>query len=327
MVLLLSHDDVRSVLSVGDTITILEQAFAELEEGVVDIPPSQAFRFDEPKGIIRVFSACARRSGFVGLKLSAHYPDNPKANQLPATRSTILFNDCRDGTLLAIMDGTYLTAVRTGATCGVATKYLARSNSEIAGLLGSGKQAETQLEAVCCVRPVRLAKVFSPTASHRTSFSERMSQALGIAVRAADSAEDAVIGADIVITATSAKEPVLKGEWLSPGVHVNSIGSGFSDWRELDDDVVRCSKIVVDSMAPALNESGDISIPIKKGIIDVCDIHATLSEIVVGKKKARIDEEEITLFKSVGLAIEDVVTAKFVFERARSLGLGTEVLL
>ncbi|MEX0804975.1 MAG: ornithine cyclodeaminase family protein, partial [Candidatus Binatia bacterium] len=213
----------------------------------------------------------------------------------------------------------------TGAASGVATKYLARRNSSRVGLLGSGIQAQTQLQAMCAVRPIKLAKVFSPTSDHRASFAKRMAAKLGIEVIPVTKPEEAVRESDIVIAASAAKTPIMSGNWLMPGTHVNGIGSHTPDARELDENTIKRSKIVVDSMEAALREAGDLLIPIANGIVNQEHIFGELGELVLGKKAGRINEDEITLFKSQGLAIEDISTAKLVYQKAKAAGKGMEL--
>lgn len=324
MALILSRDDVMAVLTMKDAIEAVETAFRELAEGSVDMPVRLTVRIPEPKGIVNVMPAYLGRSGALGLKLVSAYAENPKRFNIPSVQATILYSDYRSGQLLAVMEGGYITAVRTGAASGVATKYLARKDSAIVGVIGAGVQAETQLEAVCAVLPVKFARVYGPTPVRRAAFAEKMSRRLGIEVKQVGDAEEAARRCDIVITATSSKDPVLRGEWLSPGTHVNGIGSHAPDYRELDEVVIKRSKVVVDSMEAATKEAGDLLIPMASGIIPKDHIYAELGELVVGKKPGRVRSEEITLFKSQGLAIEDVVTAKLVYERAKSRGIGKE---
>jgi ornithine cyclodeaminase/alanine dehydrogenase len=182
------------------------------------------------------------------------------------------------------MEGGYITAVRTGAASGVATKYLTRPDSSSVGALGSGIQAQTQLEAMCAVRPIKQAKVFSPTSSHRDAFAKRMSAKMGIEVLPAATAQDAVRGSAIVIAASAAKTPILMGDWLSQGMHINGIGSHTLDARELDENIITKSKVIVNSLDAALREAGDLLIPVANRLIKQDHIVAELGEVVLGNK-------------------------------------------
>jgi alanine dehydrogenase len=327
LALILGRDDVKAVLSMNNAIDALEQSFRELAEGKAVMPTRLTLGIEEANGFLLAMPAYLRASGALGLKLVSSYPDNPGRFHTPTIQATMLYYDHETGRLLALMEGAYITAVRTGATSGLATRYLARENSTVVGIVGSGIQAETQLEAVCCVRPVTAARVYSSTPSHAASFAVRMSAKLEIDVRPVDGARDAVEGCDIVVAATSAKSPVVKGEWVSSGTHINGVGSHTPDARELDADAVRKSKVVVDWFEAALQEAGDLLIPMAEGVITRDQIYAELGELAAGRKPGRTGVKEVTFFKSVGLAIEDVAVAKLVYEGARSLGIGRDLEL
>lgn len=327
MALVLNRNEVASILTMKDAIDVVEQSFRDLAEGNADMPLRPTIRVSQPPGLINVMPAYLGKMRALGMKLVSSYLENPVKFGIPTVQATILYCDSESGQLLAIMDGGYITAVRTGAASGVATKYLARPNSRIIGLLGSGIQAETQLQAVCAVREIKRAQVFSPTPAHRKSFAERMSGKLGIEIIPVDHPAEAVKGCDIVIAASSAKTPIVSGDWLSPGTHINAIGSHAANTRELDESTIKRSKVVVDSMEAALREGGDILIPIADGVIGQDHIYGELGELVIGRKPGRTTNDEITLFKSHGLAIEDVSTAKLVYEKAKSQGKGVELTI
>jgi ornithine cyclodeaminase/alanine dehydrogenase len=327
MVLALSRQDVATALSMKVAIAAMEQAFQEMGEGTIDMPLRQTLNIKKNQGITSVMPAYLDKMGALGLKLVSSYPGNPARFGLPTVQATILYCDSQTGQLIAIMEAGFITAVRTGAASGVATKLLARPDSRIVGIIGSGVQAETQLEAMCAVRNIAQANVFSPTLTHRTSFADRMSERLGIDVSAVENPKAAVERCDIVITSSSAKTPVLNGDWLSPGTHINAIGSHSPDARELDTRAIQRSKVVVDSMEAALREAGDLMMPLAEGVIERSHVYAELGELVLGQKTGRVDPEEITLFKSQGLAIEDVSAAKLVYEVAKERKLGVEISL
>ncbi len=327
MVLVLSRDEITSLLTMRDTIEVVEASFRDLADGRVVMPVRPTLRVDDPPGVVNVMPAYLAGAGAIGLKLVSSYPRNPSAFGIASVQATILYSDVRNGQLLAVMEGGGITAIRTGAASGVATKYLARPESSIVGVLGSGVQAVTQLEAVCAVRPIRMARVYSPTQAHRTAYAETMTSRLHVDVVPVDTAEEATTGADIIIAATAAREPVLRGTWLAPGTHINGIGTHTPDTRELDETVIARSKVVVDDREAALREAGDLLIPMASKLINQDPIYAALGEIITGRKAGRVSTEEITLFKSQGLAMQDVATAKFVYERARAQGVGREVVL
>jgi alanine dehydrogenase len=264
--------------------------------------------------------------GAMAVKVLTFYPGNPATGR-PAIVATVLLHNPNTGALLAIMDGAWLTGLRTAAGSAVATKFLARADAATVGIFGSGVQAETHLIAMCEVRPIRTAWVYSRDRDRRTGFAERMAACLGIEVTPVSSARAAVEGADIVVTATTAREPIVEGAWFAPGAHINCVGSGIPDRRELDDQIVQRAKIVVDTYTSAMEEAGDLLIPMSKGLITREALHAELGEILTGQKTGRTDEQEITLFKSVGVALQDVAAAAWAYRRAKALGLGQEVNL
>jgi ornithine cyclodeaminase/alanine dehydrogenase-like protein (mu-crystallin family) len=223
------------------------------------------------------------------------------------------------------MEGASITGLRTAAGSAVATQYLARPEAATVGILGSGVQAESHLVAMCAVRPVQTAWVYSRDRDRRTDFAKRMAARLGIEVTPVSSARAAVEGADIVVTATTAREPIVDGDWFAEGAHINCVGSGIPDRRELDDKIVQRAKIVVDTHASALEEAGDLLIPLSKGLIGREAIHADLGEVLTGQRVGRTDPQEITIFKSVGVALQDVAAAAWAYHRARELGLGQNV--
>jgi ornithine cyclodeaminase/alanine dehydrogenase-like protein (mu-crystallin family) len=230
--------------------------------------------------------------------------------------------DGRSGEQLAWMEADYLGQVRTGAASGVATKFLARPDCSTAGIFGSGKQARTQVIAVCKVRPIKQVKVFSPNEERRKSFATEMSRECGVEVAPVATPEEAARGLDIIITATSAREPVLKGDWIAAGTHLNIIGSNYMSKAEIDVATVkRANRIVIDSKDQGRVEAGDFHLPIEEGVLHWSAVQE-LGHIIAGRLPGRERPDEITLFKSLGLAIEDVATAAKVYVKAKEQGIG-----
>ncbi len=320
MVLILGDDDVARLAPMDEAIDVVEGAFRQQGLGSIRMPPRIHLSFGDAPGYLRLMPAAMPEIGYAGMKT---YTPTRRAS----FRFTVLLYDIKTGELLSIMNANRLGQIRTGAASGVATKFLARSDSEVVGILGTGFQAESQLEAICMVRKIKAFKAYSPNQEHRQTFCDKMAETLGVEGIVADSPEEVVKDADIAITATTSREPVLEGGWLEKGVHVNAIGANFPAHREIDDAVVSTAKIVVDDLEQALLEAGDIIIPMKKRIISQNQIHAELGEIVVGKKTGRTSHEEITLFKSLGIAIEDVALASRVYEKAVKEGIGREIAL
>ena len=328
MTLLLSRDDVARVLTMPACIAAVEGAFAALARGEADMPQRAAIKVPDHHGIFLGMPAyLGGQAEALGLKVVTVYPDNPAKHDLPTTLGTLMLCDPRTGAVTAIMDAGYLTAVRTGAASGVATKYLAREDASVCTVFGAGAQARQQLVAVHQVRPLSRAYVLDVNAVAAASFARDLGGQLGIAVEVVDDAEAAVRGADIVVTASSSPTPVLEGDWVQPGTHINNIGSHAPATRELDTATVAKSYFVADLREANLAEAGDILIPIEEGAVTAEHIAASLGEIVTGQKPARADAEQVTVFKSCGLAVQDVSTAVAVARAAREQGVGTEVSL
>jgi len=327
MPLLISRQDVEAVLSMDACIAAVETAFAELTRGNADMPQRSVISVPEHEGLFLGMPAhIGGDDEVLGLKVVTVYPGNP-AKGLPTIYGTLLLCDPTTGKTVAIMDAGYLTAVRTGAASGVATKYLAREDSRVCTIFGAGGQARKQLEAVHLVRPLEKVYVLDKVVGTRDAFVADMGELLGVPVEASEDPEAAVKAADIVVTASSSPEPVFDGDWLRPGTHVNNIGSHSPGARELDTRTVVRSKFVADLKEANLAEAGDILIPISEGAVTEGHIHASLGEIVVGTKAGRETDEEITVFKSCGLAIQDVSSARVVYEAAVAAGVGQDVEL
>lgn len=328
MALLLSKKDVESVLTMEDCLSAVERAFAELARGKTIMPQRAVIPVSEHKGIFLGMPAyIGGDMDALGLKLVTVYPENPTKKKLPTVLGTLMLCDSTTGQVVAIMDAGYLTAVRTGAASGVATKYLARKDSKTCVIFGAGGQARKQLEAVNIVRPLDKVYVIDVVPATRDSFAEEMGEELGIEIVPTEDVKPAVECSDIVVTASSSHDPVFDGNWLRPGTHVNNIGSHTPDARELDTTTVKRSKFVADLKEANMAEAGDLLIPIKEGAITENHVYASLGELVTGDKPGREDGEEITVFKSCGLAVQDVSTALVVYKAALAREVGTTVEL
>lgn len=313
--LYLTEEEVDGLLTMPDALKAVEEALGALGRGEAVNRPRQRVRL--PKAMLHVMAAGWPARGYYGFK--------DYSTTKGQSRFWFHLFDGESGNVVAIMQANRLGQRRTGAASGVATKHLARKDASIVGLVGTGWQAESQLEAVCAVRPVREIRCFGRDAERREEFTSRMAARLKVDVRAAASAEKAVRDADIVIAATTAREPVIRGEWLAPGVHVNAIGANRSQARELDDEVIRKSELIVtDSVEQAQMESGDLAEPVAHGLLSWDRVHE-LGDVVAGKIAGRARDGQATLFKSLGIAIEDVAVGSLVYERARAKGIGREV--
>jgi len=316
MALLLREADVQALLSISDAIEALEQAFRAQGEGRAANLPRARVRW--PRGALHVMAAGGPGIGYVGLK--AYTTVGGQA------RFVVLLFEIESGALAAVLEADWLGRLRTGAATGLATRWLARPDARIVGMYGAGRQAATQLMAVCAVRAVEEARVYSPTPARREAFARRMAETLGIPVRAVDRPEAVADGADILITITSAHEPVLRGSWLRPGMHINAAGSNALIRRELDEEAVtRADLIVIDARDQGKIEAGDLLGPVERGRLQWEQIHE-LKDVVAGRV-GRAHPDQITLFKSLGVALEDVAVAARVYERARAQGIGEPLRL
>jgi alanine dehydrogenase len=290
---------VSRLLRMEDVIPAMERALADFSSGRVVQPLRVMVPVAEHQGFLGLMPAYYAGDA-LGVKLVTFYPQN---QDVPTHHATILLFKPETGEPLVSMDGRLITEVRTAAVSAVATRHLARPDVSVLAIIGSGVQARSHLEALRLVRQFEEVRVWSPR--HAEDFARHFG------VRAMASAEEAVRGADVVVTATTSKTPVLRGEWLSPGTHINAVGAPRPDWRELDDETLRRARIYVDSREAALKESGDI--------IAAGRIFAEVGEVVNGAKPGRQSPEEVTLFKSLGLAVEDVATAHLIYRKAASV--------
>ena len=310
MALYLTEDDVGALVDVNDAIAALDAAFARWgQEGTVNLPRQ---RLPLPRRSLNLMAASYPAEGVFGHK--AYF-----SGCFYFTLYSIA-----ERRLLALIEANTLGALRTGAASGVATRWMARDDARTAALIGPGKQGATQLQAICAVRKIERARVFSRTAATREAFAREMSASLCIAVEPASDAESCVRGADIVITATGSATPVVLGDWLSPGCHVNVVGANAESRREVDDAAVRrAASVVVDDRAQARIEAAELIGLARAGSLDWNDV-AELGDVVRGTVKARRSANDITLFKSLGIALEDVAFGNLIYRRALERGRGTE---
>ena len=318
MALLLTEHDVETLLTMPEAIEAVEAAFLRQANGEIINQPRR--RLHVPDGVYHTMAAGDVELETFGIKTYAAFA--------PKARFLMLLYDGRTGDLLAMIEADRLGQIRTGAATGVATRHLANARDTYRiGIYGTGWQARTQLEAVCAAVPVAEIIAYSRTAEKRTAFAETMQEKLGVPVRAADTPEAAARDRDVIITATTAAEPVLQGAWLSPGTHINAVGSNQLSRREVDTETVqRASLIVVDSIEQAKAEAGDLLTPYERRVFRWEQV-AELADIVAGNRFGRTDEQQITFFKSVGLALEDVAVATLVYHKAKTQAIGTEVPL
>ncbi len=323
MTLILNRNDVMSVLTMKDCMDVVERAFAEHTGGTAVLPLRTTIVPGD--GVSLYMPAYLKNMKALACKVVTVFKDNPARFNLPVVIGKVLLQDPDSGDVLCIMDGGYLTAVRTGAASGVATKYLARRDKgQVAAIFGSGVQARQQLLAVAVARKLSRAVIYDISKEAMDKFIADLSPAVDFKITKASSPDEA-LQADIICTASSSATPVFDGHKVRPGTHINGIGSHTPTARELDSTIVSRSKFIGDSREACFGEAGDIIIPVREGVISKSHFYAELGEIITGKKKGRTGDQEITLFKSNGLAIQDTATAKLVYDKAVAAGIGTNI--
>ena len=323
--LFLSSTEIKEILTMQDSIEAMESAFISLSKGSANVPQRTSLKLLEEKGEALFMPAYEKDSGLVTLKIVSVFKDNPSIN-LPKIQAMIFLMDANNGTPLAIMDGEYITTMRTGAASGLATKLLSRNNSEIAAIFGTSVQAVKQLEAIDCVRKLEKVYIFGLTIKDSQKFVEENKDKYTFQLIAAED-KSQISDCDIICTATSSFTPVFEDKFLNEGTHINSIGSYKPEMSEIPEETIVRSKIVVDSLSACLKEAGDIIKPINKKLITKEHIYAEVGEIASGLKQGRENENEITVFKSVGVSIQDLAVASFVYSQAIETGRGTKINL
>ena len=319
--LLLTESDVRAVLPMSDLIECMERALASHAAGRAVQPVRTVLEVGDDRNYFGVMPAALADPVSMGAKLVTVFHRNHERG-LPSHLATIVLFDPESGALAAIMDGRYITEARTAAVSAVSVKHLARTDATILAILGSGVQARSHLEAIRHVRPLSQVRVWSRTPAHRNRFATEMSQATGITVQPADSADGAVRNADIVVLATSSPTPVLTEPALAEGAHIAAVGACRPDQREMTAAVVSKARVFVDSRAAAMKEAGDLLLAMREGAIGENHIVGELGDLPRGALAGRRSRHEVTLFKSLGMAIEDVATARLVLDRATARDLG-----
>jgi ornithine cyclodeaminase len=309
-------------------IEAMKAAFGQFSTGQADVPLRSRVAVPQQDGVALFMPAYLAQSDDLAVKVVTLFPNNLRRGE-PMIYATVLVLDTETGRPLALLEGSALTAIRTGAGSGAATDLLARPDAETAAIIGSGVQARTQLEAVCTVRPIRTVWLYSPNQQHAAAFAEEMAGQGPIPadIRPVSSANEAVKAADIICTATTSSSPVFDGRNVKTGTHINAVGSYTPQMQEIDAETISRSLVVVDSRESALAEAGDLIVPLQAGEITESDIHAEIGEIVTGTRDGRTSPDQITYFKSCGLAVQDAAAARLALENALKLDLGTVVSL
>ncbi len=322
MSLVLTGSEVMQVLDMDLALSAAHDAFRAYGEGRVHMPPKSYLTLAQGDFRAMYGEIFLPEDHICGLKWVNVHPQNP-AKGLLTVMAKILLDDPETGLEFADLDGTHITDYRTGAAGGVAAKYLARAEAHRLGLIGAGAQARTQVAAILKVRPIREIVVYNRHVEHAQAFARELSESYGVRTRVAGLAEEAVRGLDIVVTTTPSTSPVVRYDWVSPGTHINAIGADAAGKQELEPAILTAARVVVDDWAQA-SHSGEINVPLKRGELSAAQIYGSLGEVVAGKKPGRQTPEEITVFDSTGLIIQDLALGLAVYKRARERGLGEE---
>lgn len=321
----LCAEEVKTLLTMEEAIAAMAEAFVQLSNKQVEVPLRMHLNVPQHRGTVLIKPVYLPKNERIGLKVISLFRNNPTKG-LPFSYSLMLVVEAETGIPLAVMDGNSLTAIRTGAASGLATDLFARKDSTVAAIFGAGRQGRTQLEAVCTVRSIKQALIFDPDPGQAKRFAAEMSSTLGIPVNIPRHTAE-LHEADIICAATTASQPVFEAHHVKPGAHINAVGAFQPDYREIPPETVQAAKLIVDQREACLQEAGDILIPLKEGLITENHIFAEIGEVAAGQKKGRESGEEITLFKSVGNAVQDIAAANRVLRLAEQKGVGTELEL
>lgn len=321
---ILNPRDVEALLTMKECIDLMAGALKAQSAGDVVLPLRNMVWLPDRTGLLGLMPGYLGEPKSFGLKVVSVFPGNHDRG-LPSHQGVVMLFDVAHGHPLGIFDADAITAIRTAAASGAATRPLAREDAGDLAILGSGTQARTHLEAMRAVRRLRRVRVWSRNPANAAAFAARESQRWGITVEPMATAEDAVRGADLICTTTSSKEPILRGEWIAPGAHVNAAGACFASWRELDTEAVRRARLFTDCRESCENEAGEFLIAKKEGAIDHAHLLGEVGEVLLGHIPGRRSPEEITIYESLGIAVEDLASAHFLLRRAAETDTGTVV--
>ena len=326
-ILILDSEQIRDLLPMRECIELMADALSSLARGEVFQPLRTIIRPPEARGLLGLMPAYRTGDhGALGMKAICVFPGNPAIGKDAHQGAVMLFSR-ETGEMIALMNASEITAIRTAAVSAVATRLLAREDAHDLAIIGAGVQARTHLVALDAVRSIKHARVACRNIEHAQELVREMQPRFSFSIGAVKTNEEAVRGADLIVTATSSQEPVLYKDWISPGAHVNAIGTHSPNSREIDSATMAAARIFVDRRESALNEAGDYLLAAKEGLINADSIVAEVGELLIGTKEGRNSVDEITLFKSLGLAIEDVASAEYLYQKALSQNFGTWVNL
>ena len=319
MSLILTGAEILQILDMDLALQAAETAFQAYGEGRVNMPPKSYLQLT--KGDFRaMYGALRLEEEICGLKWVNVHPENPQRG-LPTVMAKIILNDPETALEIADMDGTYITNYRTGAAGGLAARYLSRPEAETLGVIGAGVQARMQVAAVMKVRPISRITIYNRTLSNAQALQEELASRFNVQVTVAADPREAVAAKDIIVTTTASNTPLVQAAWISPGTHINAMGADAAGKQELDSAIFTRAKVFVDDWAQA-RHSGEINVPLAQGLVPRENLRASLGEVVAGKKPGRENSNDITLFDSTGLVIQDLALGKAVYQLARERGLG-----
>ena len=326
--LILNAEEVRQALPMKQVIAAMKEAYASLSDGTAVVPLRTRLQIPGHEAISLFMPAYMKSETgeALAIKVVSLYPKNPSRG-LAYIQAAVLVLESDTGRAIALLEGSTLTAIRTGAGSGAAIDVLARKDSKVVAIFGAGAQGRTQLEAAANARNVERVYIFNPSMDKARAFAEEMVERNSIPkdIRVARTPKEAIENADIICTATTSSKPVFEDVDLKPGTHISAIGAYTPDMQEIPVETVARARVVVDSYATVMDEAGDIVQAIRAGVIQESNIHAELGEVILGTKMGRESEEQITFFKSVGNAVQDAVAAQLALQNARQMNLGTEV--
>jgi ornithine cyclodeaminase/alanine dehydrogenase-like protein (mu-crystallin family) len=324
--LLLTAEDVRKALPMNEAIEAMKNAYASLSNGMAVVPLRTRLPIPNSEALSLFMPAYVHSadSEALAIKVVSLFPTNP-ARGLAYIQAAVLVFDPETGRAIALLEGGSLTAIRTGAAGGAAIDLLARQDSKVAAIFGAGAQGRTQLEAACTARNVETAYIFDANAAKAQAFAEEMKNALAKDVRVAQSAKEAIEHADIICTATTSRTPVFDDQDIKAGTHISAVGSYTPEMQEVPAETLQRARIFVDSRSASLEEAGDLLQPLRAGLFDESHICGELGEVVLGSKPGRQSDEEITYFKSVGIAVQDAMAAQVALTNARKMKIGKEI--
>ena len=322
--LVLSEQDVQGLVDLEELVPVLEQAHIQYSTGKVVMPVRLVAPLPQIQGRITSMPAYLDGDRSLGMKVVTYFPNDPK-QQMPAILATVMLFSTDTGKMIAAMDGGYITAVRTACVSAIATRTLANPETPILGVLGAGVQARSHIRALTRIRKFSEIKLYDVSEAASQKLQAALQKEIDVELRVVQSAREAVQDSDVLVTVTTAKEPILKSDWLKPGVHINAVGSHRPDLREIDGATLAGATIVVDSREAIMAECGDILLAIQEKAITADSLHAEIGEVLAGLKSGRTSPDETTIYKAVGIAIQDVATADFIYRRALERNVGTAI--